>query len=195
MAQDQPVNLVYELMYLVGFKPWDSGVPPPELTAVVEGPGALTPGRALDLGCGTGTNAIYLASRGWEVTAIDAVGRPLRAARRKAEAAGVTPRFVHGDVTRLPELGVGGGHGLVLDLGCFHGVPAGRRDAYAAGVTPAAAPGATFLLFGFAPGAMRIGPLGVTADELRRRLPGWELEEATRGTDRFETWWYRLRRL
>ena len=187
------MNLVYELMYLVGFKPWDTGVPPPQLTAVVEGPPPAPPGRALDLGCGTGTNAIYLARHGWEVTAIDMVGRPLRAARRRAAAAGVAPRFIRGDVTRLPELGVGGGHGLLFDLGCFHGVPVARRDAYAAGVTAAAVPGATFLLFGFAPGAMSWLP-GVSAGELRRRLPGWELEDATRGTDRVETWWYRLRR-
>ncbi|HSR25684.1 MAG TPA: methyltransferase domain-containing protein [Candidatus Eisenbacteria bacterium] len=188
------MSLVYQVMYLVGFKPWDSGVPPRELRAVVEGPAALAPGRALDLGCGTGTNAVYLARNGWEVTAIDVVGRPLRAARRKAEAAGVTPRFIRGDVTRLSELGAGDGYGLVFDLGCFHGVPAGRRDAYAAGVTAAAAPGATFLLFGFAPEAMARVP-GVSADELRRRLPGWELDEATRGTDRLETWWYRLHRV
>jgi len=188
------VSFVYELMYLVGFKPWDSGVSPPELVAAVEGPAALAPGRALDLGCGTGTNAVYLARHGWEVTAIDAVGRALRAARRKAEAAGVSPRFVQGDVTRLGELGVGSGYRLLFDLGCFHGLPTDRRDAYASGVTAVAAPGATFLLFGFAEGAMRVGPRGVSGEELRRRLPGWKLLDATRGTDRLETWWYRLER-
>lgn len=184
----------FRLMYLVGFKPWDSGIPPPELVAAVEGPDALAPSRALDLGCGTGTNAIYMARRGWEVTGIDLVGRPLREARRKAEAAGVAPWFVQGDVTRLPELGVGGGYRLVLDLGCFHSIPADRRDGYAAGITAATAPGAVLLLFGFAPGAMRARQVGVSADELRQRLTGWELRDATRGTDRMETWWYRLER-
>jgi SAM-dependent methyltransferase len=188
------VSFVYELMYLIGFKPWDSGVSPPELVAAVEGPAALVPGRALDLGCGTGTNAVYLARHGWEVTAVDAVGRALRAARRKAEAAGVSPQFVQGDVTRLAELGVGGGYQLLFDLGCFHGLPTDHRDAYASGVTAAAAPGAAFLLFGFAEGAMRLGPRGVSGEELRRRLPGWNLLDTTRGTDRLETWWYRLER-
>ncbi len=97
-------------------------------------------------------------------------------------------------MTRLHELGVGGGFGLLLDLGCFHTIPFERRDAYAAGATRAAAPGATLLLFGFAPGAMRPGPRGVTEGELRRRFTGWELCDATRGRDRFETWWYRLER-
>lgn len=188
------VRFLYRLFYMVGFKPWDTGVPPPELVAVVEGSDALEPGRALDLGCGTGTNAIYLAQRGWEVTAIDLVGRALQAARRKADAEDVSPWFVQGDVTRLPELGIGAGYRLLFDLGCFHGVPPARRDAYAAGVTAAAAPGATFLLFGFAEGAMRPGPRGVSADELRHRFPGWELREATHGTDRIEAWWYRLQR-
>lgn len=188
------VRFLYRLFYLVGFKPWDTGVPPPELVAVVEGPEALEPGRALDLGCGTGTNAIYLARHGWDVTAVDLVGRPLRAARQKAAAAGATPRFVKGDVTRLPELGVSDGYGLLFDLGCFHGLPPARRDAYAAGVTAAAAPGAVLLLYGFAEGAMRPGPRGVSAGELRERFQGWDLAQAVRGDDRFEAWWYRLER-
>jgi len=185
----------WQLAYLIGFKPWDSGVPPPELTLVVEGPEALPPGRAMDLGCGAGTNVVYLAQHGWEATGVDLVARALRRARERAAAAKVSPRFIKGDVTRLDELGVGGGHRLFLDLGCFHTIPAERRDAYVAGVTAAAAEGATMLLFGFAPGAMRPGPRGVTADELRQRFRGWHLVEATRGSDRIETWWYRLRRV
>jgi len=179
----------FRLAYLVGFKPWDSGRPPPELVEYVEGPSRLPPGKALDLGCGTGTNVVYLARQGWEVTGVDFVGRAIGQARRKAAAAGVSPRLVVGDVTRLGELGVSGGHGLVLDLGCFHTIPPPRRDAYVTGVTQATAQGAVLLLFGFAPGAMRRGPKGVTEAELRERFAdGWELEDATRGTDRMETW-------
>jgi SAM-dependent methyltransferase len=178
--------------YLVGVKPWDSGVPPPELVEFVEGPSRLPPGSALDLGCGTGTNVIYLARNGWEATGVDFVRRAVKQARRKAGAAGVSPRLIVGDVTRLGELG---NHGLVLDLGCFHTIPETRRDAYVEGVTRVAEPGAVLLLFGFAPDAIRPAPKGVTEAELRRRFSGgWELEDATRGTDRVETWWYRLRR-
>lgn len=184
----------WQLAYLIGFKPWDSGVPPPELTAVVDGPEALAPGRALDLGCGAGTNVVYLAQHGWEATGVDLVGRALHKARQRAAKANVSPRFIEGDVTQLDELGVGSGYGLFLDLGCFHTIPAERRDAYVAGVTAAAAGGATMLLFGFVPGAMRPGPRGVTGDELRLRFQGWDVVEANRGTDRVETWWYRLRR-
>jgi SAM-dependent methyltransferase len=185
----------FRLAYLLGVKPWDSGVPPPELVEHVEGPSRLPPGSALDLGCGTGTNVVYMARNGWEVTGVDFVRRAIKQARRKARAAGVSPRLIVGDVTRLGEAGVTGNHRLLLDLGCFHTIPESGRDAYVEGVTWAAEAGAVLLLFGFAPDLTRPGPKGVTEAELRRRFSGgWELEDATRGTDRAETWWYRLRR-
>jgi SAM-dependent methyltransferase len=119
------VSLFYQAAYLLGFKPWDTGVSPPELVEVVEGPEALPPGRALDIGCGTGTNSVYMARHGWEVTGVDLVGRAIAMARRKAAAAGISPTFIQGDVTRLDELDVGAGYGLLLDIGCFHGIPGG----------------------------------------------------------------------
>ena len=189
------MGLSFRLAYLLGIKPWDSGIPPPELVEYVEGGSRLAPGRALDLGCGTGTNVVYLARNGWEATGVDLVGRAIAQARRKASAAGVSARLIAGDVTRLDELGVGGGHRLVLDLGCFHTIPVSRRDGYVAGVTRASEASAVLLLFGFAPGAMRRGFSGVSEAELRDRFAdGWALEDATRGTDRIESWWYRLRR-
>jgi hypothetical protein len=138
------------------------------------------------------------------VTGIDFVPRALGAAARKAAAAGVAPRLVLGDVTRLAELGLGDGYGLLLDLGCFHAVPLERRDAYAAGVTAAAAPGATFLLYSFAPGQLRPrlpgpGQLGLMLpgtrpEEVERRFAGWDVLRADRSTDPVESYWFRLRR-
>jgi SAM-dependent methyltransferase len=63
--------------------------------------GALPTGRALDIGCGTGTQAVYMAGQGWEVTGMDAIDRPLRKARARAAAAGASVDWVRGDVTRL----------------------------------------------------------------------------------------------
>lgn len=189
------MSLFFRVAYLVGFKPWDRGVSPPELVEVVEGEKALPPGKALDVGCGTGTNAVYLAQHGWDVTAVDFTPRAVAAARRKAAAAGAQPRILEGDVTRLETLGVGTGYSLLLDVGCYHSLPHAGRPGYARGVTAAAAPGATLLLFGFAPGQMRFGPAGMTRAELQERFLHWSVEAATRGTGSVEAWWYRLRRI
>src|SRR6266852_4951120 len=111
------VSFFFRAAYLVGFKPWDSGVPPPQLVAVVEGSDALLPQKALDLGCGTGTNSIYMARHGWDVTGIDFVPRAVSVAKRKAAEAQASPRLMVGDVTRLTELGIGTDYSLLLDLG------------------------------------------------------------------------------
>ena len=86
--------MVYRLAYRLGLTVWQRASPPADLVALIEGPARLEPGRALDIGCGTGTDTTYLAVHGWEVTAIDMVRKALTAARRKATAAGVAPRFV-----------------------------------------------------------------------------------------------------
>jgi SAM-dependent methyltransferase len=142
-------RVVYWLAYRLGLAVWRRPTPPADLVEMIEGPAPLPAGRALDLGCGTGTDTIYLAAHGWDVTGVDAVPKALTIARRDATAAGVSPRFVQGDVTRLHDLGVGGGYTLLLDFGCFHTLPEDRRAAYVTSVTRAAAPAATFLLFGF----------------------------------------------
>jgi SAM-dependent methyltransferase len=203
-------GLVYRAAYRLGLTVWERPVPPADLVDLVEGPSPSRPGRALDIGCGTGTDSVYLAVHGWDVTGVDMVPEALAAARRRALAAGVSPRFVEGDVTCLRDLGVGDGYTLLLDFGCFHTLPRDRRDAYVESVSGAAAPGATLLLYGFRR-PPRLAPMhaGVTVDEVRERFTrsGWELVTAEpmssdaivvagRGVgERFEAWRYRLRHL
>jgi SAM-dependent methyltransferase len=202
-------QVVYWLAYRLGLTVWRRPSPPADLVALVEGPGSLAAGRALDLGCGTGTDTIYLATHGWDVTGVDMVPKALAIARSDAAAAGVVPRLVQGDVTRLQNLGVGAGYTLVVDFGCFHTLPDDRRSAYVAGVSQAAAPGATLLLYGFRR-PPKAAPMhaGVTTDEVQQRFSGagWELIDAERtsaetirptahrAADRFELWRYELRR-
>jgi SAM-dependent methyltransferase len=193
------VSVFFRAAYLLGFKPWDSGVTPPELVAVVEGPERLMPGKALDLGCGTGTNSIYLSQHGWETTGVDFVPRAVGMARRKAEAAQASPRLLVGDVTRLSDLGVGADYSLLLDLGCFHSIPDGGRDAYVRGATAAARSGAAFLLFCLVrrAKASRLGPRGVEAGEVATRFAaGWDVAAEDQGLPMLGagTAWYRLRR-
>ncbi|MFD4001536.1 class I SAM-dependent methyltransferase [Streptomyces rubiginosohelvolus] len=99
-----------------------------------------------------------------------------------------------GDATRLDEVGVPGPYDLFFDLSCYCGIPPHRRDAYAAGLTRRAAPGARLLMFGYGPGAFDDSWSGVTADELRARFTGWELADVTPGTNSVPTFWFTLLR-
>jgi SAM-dependent methyltransferase len=191
------LSIVFRTLYRFGFTPWDSGVPPPELKELIEGPQARTPGKALDLGCGTGTNAIYMTQHGWDVTAIDFVPRAIASAKAKAAAAKVSPRLLVGDVTRLGDLGVQDGYTLLFDLGCFHAIPQDRRDAYVAGATKAASSGADFLLWGFYRKPNWETNAMVSREEIEQRFTkDWELLRAWGGEqpDRFPGRWYHLKR-
>jgi ubiquinone/menaquinone biosynthesis C-methylase UbiE len=202
-------QLIYRLAYRLGLIVWQRATPPAELVALIEGPVKLEPGRALDIGCGTGTDSIYLATHGWQVTGVDMVGKALTTARRKATAAEVAPRFVMGDATRLHDLRVGDGYTLLLDFGCFHTLPKDRRPAYVDSVSRVAAPGATLLLCGFKR-PPKTAPMhaGMTIEEARQRFgeAGWrvvgaepisadpQMAVARRAAARFELWCYRLTR-
>lgn len=168
------MGIAYRVMYAIGFTPWD-GVRPNELKQVIEGPDALPKGRALDLGSGKGTKAIYMAAHGWEVTGVEMVPRALREARKRAMAAGVEVDFRLGDVTRLSDLGLTPGYTLVFDFGCYHGLRSDQRARYAEGVTALAGPGATLLMMAFTK-ALPPVPSGVSDSELRERFgPAWDL--------------------
>ena len=167
MALDR---ILYRLTYRLGKPRWDTGVPQPELEQLVRG---RAPGRALDLGCGTGADAVYLAGHGWEATGIDFAPEAIAAAKKKAADAGVSAAFVLSDASRLADAGVRGPFDLLLDVGCYHTIPASRRDAYAAGAAGAARPGADFYLAGIAdpPRLWRLlGARGIGADEIKSRF-------------------------
>ncbi len=160
----------YRNAYRSGRARWDSAKHRPELAEFVRD---HQPGRALDLGCGTGTDALYLASQGWEVVGVDFVPEAIETARARALAQGSAARFFGGDVTRLAETGVTGPFDLVVDIGCYHAIPEGRRDRYAAGVAFVTRPGADFYLAGIAhpPFSWRLlGAGGVDPVELRRHF-------------------------
>ncbi len=76
-----------------------SGQPNSALVAQLDG---ITPGRALDVGCGEGADAIWLASNGWDVTAIEVSGVALKRAAGHARDAGVAVRWIHAELAQAP---------------------------------------------------------------------------------------------
>ncbi|MFZ5878106.1 MAG: class I SAM-dependent methyltransferase [Chloroflexota bacterium] len=134
-------RLHFSLRYF-GRPPWDTGISPPELLEFID---THPPGRALDLGCGTGTNLITLAQAGWSVTGLDFAPRAIALARRKTRAAKVQAKLRVGDVTRLD--GIDGPFDLALDIGCFHAIR--DRAAYLRELERVLAPGGFWLMYGF----------------------------------------------
>jgi SAM-dependent methyltransferase len=171
-------HLLFRVFYGLGFTPWDGHPLSPMLQELVEGTDTLSPGSALDVGCGTGDASIYLAQHGWQVTGVDFTPKALDKARAKAHGAGVPVDFVHADVTHLSQAGIDAKFQLIVDNGCLHGMSDGDRDLYVREITAAAAPGAHLLIVGAKPG----GPvrfLGLDQAEVERRFtPAWTLLSA-----------------
>ncbi len=129
--------------YEAGSTPWDLPDPPPE---VLEIAATLPAGRALDLGCGFGRAAFYLARAGWQVDGIDFVEIPIEEARRRAAGSGLTVTFHVADVTDLPFLD--GPYDLALDVGCGHSLSETQWETYRATLQRLVRPGGIFLLYG-----------------------------------------------
>jgi len=171
-------HTLFRIFYRLGFTPWDGHPLAQSLRKLVEGNGALSAGKALELGCGTGECSIYLAEHGWQVTAVDYVTQALDKARVKADAAGAVVDFARADVTRLSSAGLGDDFGLIVDNGCLHNMSDADRDAYVREVGAVAAPDARLLIVAFAPGG-RFGVRGVDPAEMERRFnQGWTMLSA-----------------
>lgn len=133
--------LRFNLSYL-GRPPWDSGISPPELLDFIAHHPA---GRAIDLGCGAGTNVLTLARNGWQVTGIDFAATAIWIARRKIRRGQAAATLSVGDVTHLDA--ITGPFDLALDLGCFHGIE--DRLAYLIQLQHLLVPGGHWLMYGF----------------------------------------------
>lgn len=134
--------LKFNSSYLFGSAPWDSGISPPELYDFIASHPA---GRAIDIGCGTGTNIITLANAGWEVTGFDFIPRAVKLAKRKIQQAKIHAEIFTDDATRMQN--VTGPFDLALDLGCFHGIE--NKSDYLTQLNRILAPGGHWLLYSF----------------------------------------------
>ncbi len=199
------MRFIYQVAYWIGFTPWDTPETPVPavLREVIEGPRAIDPGRALDLGCGMGRHAIYLAAHGWQVTGLDSAGRALHTARRRADKAGADIDFVRGDVTRIDTERVSGPFDFFLDGGCFHGMSEDERRRYSKNITQVAAPDAEILLFSFGPSMRSVPPRGAEMSDVERCFADswsifWTVTDRdipyTLADSYTFTAWYRLKR-
>lgn len=196
-------KLFFEFQYRFAKPPWDSGITPPEVVAFVASK-ALT-GRALDLGCGTGTNSIYLAQRGFAVVGVDFSSKAIATARAKAHRANLGIDFRVADVSRLDALDLRAPFDFVLDIGCLHALAADARARYAEGIARLTHPGSVYMLYAFnprpanAPGRlMQFRNVGITPDAAQQLVQEqFALERVEHGVDHGErtSAWYWFKRI
>jgi cyclopropane fatty-acyl-phospholipid synthase-like methyltransferase len=161
----------FEVAY-EGKPPWDLGRPQ---RPFVDHADQIT-GSVLDIGCGTGDNALYFAERGQSVLGIDFVAKPIEVARRKAEERGVQAEFLQMDALKLTSLDRK--FDSVIDCGLFHVLSDEDRIPYVEGLAHVTKNGSRVFLMCFSdeqPGDT--GPRRISQSELREAFAdGWTIE-------------------
>jgi SAM-dependent methyltransferase len=174
----------FEPMYATT-PPWDIGRAQPVMVEL-EAAGRIGH-RVVDVGCGTGDNALYMATRGHEVVGIDAAPTAIRKAREKSHAMrddsapSHVPTFLEGDALSLPDLpGLGMPFDSAIDTGLFHTFGDEERPIFAASLAGIVRPAGTYYMLCFSdrqPGTF--GPRRVTQREIRDTFSeeaGWRVD-------------------
>jgi SAM-dependent methyltransferase len=168
------MTMGFEAMYQGSAPPWDIGRPQPAIVRLEEA--GLLAGPIVDVGCGTGENAIYLASRGHETVGVDIAPTAIGVARAKARERGSGASFAEADVLRLGVLGRR--FRSAIDVGCFHVFDDADRTRYRDSVASVVDPDGILHLLCFSdrePGTW--GPRRVSQAEIRATFDvGWEVE-------------------
>lgn len=121
------VSRDWEEIYAQKSTPWDMNQPEEELVNLIKNK-IIIPCKALELGCGHGNDAIFLAKNNFEVTAVDISEKAITEAKRRAESAGVKVNFLVGDACELSELEEK--FHFIYDRACFHFIPLEKRKSY-----------------------------------------------------------------
>ena len=162
----------FDEMY-AGVPPWDIGRAQPEVVRIGDAGGFVEP--VIDVGCGTGENALELASRGLEVLGIDASPRAIAAAEAKASERGSSAEFLVADALALGSFDRR--FRTALDCGVFHVFEDRERPIYVASLASVLEPGGVLHLLCFSdrqPGSF--GPRRVTQQEIRESFAdGWDV--------------------
>ncbi len=126
--------------------PWELGEPRKGLMELVES-GLVASGKALDLCCGVGTNPVYLAQKGFDVTALDISDKAVDYAKEKMREKGTNVNLLVGDNTQLPFKSEE--FDFAFDFGCFHHVSPASRTTFITGVHRVLKPKSTYFLVCF----------------------------------------------
>ena len=190
-------KLLYRLMYWLGRARWDTGQTPPEVIAAFQ-QDEIPPGPALDLGCGTGTNVIYMAKQGRQAVGIDFVPEAIAKAREKARRAGISAQtqFYAADVTRLDELNLPA-CAFALDMGCFHGLKPDGQRRYAESLARILVPGGRYMLYTLDPRSQAGISVGMAPEQVHPLFAPWfDLVRLERGAFRTHgsTWFWMKRK-
>jgi SAM-dependent methyltransferase len=176
--RERPMAAVYDAAYS-GVPNWDVGRPQRPFVALAAA--GLVADPVLDLGCGTGELAVYLARRGHRVLGVDISGVAVARARAKAAGRRVDAQFLVWDALELTGLAEAGlQFGTVLDSATFHVLGDAERDRVVAGLETVVRPGGLYCVLGDARRDPRAA-YGVTPAELRSRFGaagGWTVEFA-----------------
>jgi SAM-dependent methyltransferase len=166
--------MTFEAAYQSGVPPWDIGRPQPAIVRVAEE--GMIAGDVIDLGCGTGENALYLASRGLTVVGVDAAPTAITQAQDKARLRGKPATFLVADALALETLERT--FDVAIDCGLFHTFSDADRVRFERSVHRTLRPGAKYVLLCFSenqPGDF--GPRRVTQAEIRATFAtGWTVD-------------------
>ena len=164
----------WDASYHEGPAPWDVGRPQPAIVRLASA-GGFT-GAVLDVGCGTGENALHIGSLGLPVLGLDVAETALAMARKKAAERGINIEFVAADALHLERLGRS--FRTVLDSGLFHTFDAGERARYAASLAAVIEHDGTLYVLCFSDHGPETGPHPVSQEELRAAFSpgaGWNV--------------------
>ena len=162
-SHERVSGLPWDASYHDGPAPWDIGQPQPAIVRPASA-GGFT-GAVLDAGCGTGENALHVASLGWPVLGVDVAEAALAIARAKAADRGIEVEFAAADAFGLECLGRR--FETVLDCGLFHTFDGGERPRYVASLASVTRRDGTLYVLCFSDDGPGTGPHPVSQEELR----------------------------